>query len=140
MVGEGAFQTGGPPWFNPTFSYLGRRMDKTDGAKEKRRPLEVFEKVWSQALMAVSTAEEEASKVGARMAEAAGWSQEELKRQVRELTERLATQRRAIEERVEDGVKGALTSLRVPRRDALAGIAARLDAVSRRIEALERAR
>lgn len=115
-------------------------MDKTDGAKEKRRPLEVFEKVWSQALMAVSTAEEEASKVGARMAEAAGWSQEELKRQVRELTERLATQRRAIEERVEDGVKGALTSLRVPRRDALAGIAARLDAVSRRIEALERAR
>jgi len=115
-------------------------MDKPEGAKEKRGPLEVFEKVWSQALVAVSTAEEEASKVGARMAEAAGWSQDELKRQVRELTDRLASQRRALETNVEEGVKGALAKLRVPRRDEVASIASRLDAVSRRIESLEKGR
>lgn len=115
-------------------------MDKTEGAKEKRGPLEVFEKVWSQALVAVSTAEDEAAKVGARMAEAAGWSPDELKRQVRELTERLASQRRSLETSVEEGVKGALAKLRVPRRDELADVAARLDAVARRIESLEKGR
>jgi polyhydroxyalkanoate synthesis regulator phasin len=127
--------------YRRTFSYLGGHgMDKTEGAKEKRGPLEVFEKVWSQALVAVSTAEDEAAKVGARMAEAAGWSPDELKRQVRELTLRLSHQRRSLETGVEDGVKGALAKLRVPRRDDLAGITSRLDAVSRRIDALEKGR
>ncbi|MHB8876085.1 MAG: phasin family protein [Myxococcaceae bacterium] len=116
------------------------RMDKNEGSKEKRRPLEVFEKIWSQALVAVSTAEDEAAKVSARMAEVAGWSQDEVKRQVRELTERLQAQRRTLETNVEEGVKGALSKLRVPRREELASIGARLEAISRRIEALERDR
>jgi polyhydroxyalkanoate synthesis regulator phasin len=91
-------------------------------------------------MVAVSTAEDEASKVGARMAEVAGWSQDEVKRQVRELTERLLAQRRALEVNVEEGVKGALAKLRLPRREELMAIGDRLEAANRRIEALERDR
>ncbi len=112
-------------------------MDKNDGGKEKRRPLEVFERIWSQALVAVTSAEDEASKVGARMADVAGWSQEELKRHVRDMAERLATQRKALEANVEEGVRGTLARLKVPRREEMSALGARLEAVARRIAELE---
>ncbi len=113
-------------------------MEKNEAAKEKRALPEVFEKVWSQALLAVSTAEEEAAKVANKLSEFAGWSQEEAKRQVRELTERLTTQRKDLERNVEDGVKRAVARLRLPRREELQAFEDRLDRLSQRVEALTR--
>src|SRR5260221_4006112 len=63
------------------------RMDKPD-------PKTAFEKVWGQALLAVSTAEEEAGKALGKVAEVYGWSQDEVKRHVREFADKLASQRR----------------------------------------------
>ena len=99
-----------------------------------------FERAWSQALLAVSTAEEEAAKLVARVSEAAGWTQDEVKRQVRELTDRLTHQRKELERGVEEGVKKALLRVKVPRREDLAGIEARLDQLSKRIDALKETR
>jgi polyhydroxyalkanoate synthesis regulator phasin len=111
-------------------------MEKNEAAKEKRALPEVFEKVWSHALLAVSTAEEEAAKVVSRLTEFAGWSQEETKRQVRELAERLTAQRKDLERNVEDGVKRAVGRLRLPRREELQAFEERLNQLSQRVEAL----
>jgi polyhydroxyalkanoate synthesis regulator phasin len=110
-----------------------------DGTKETRKsPGEVFERIWGQALLAVSAAEEEAARALQRASEAAGWSQEEARRQVREFAERLVGQRRDLERNVEEGVKGALTRLRVPRREELSEVQSRLDRLLARVEGLER--
>ena len=54
---------------------------------EKPDAKTVFDRVWGQALLAVSTAEDEASKVLGRVAKVAGWSQDEAERHVREFAE-----------------------------------------------------
>lgn len=109
---------------------------KPEPAKDKKGLAEVFEKVWGQALLAVSSVEEEAQKVAQRLAETAGWSQEEVRRQVRELTVRLAGQRRDLERNVEEGVKRAVSRLKVPRREELQAFEERLNRISQRIDAL----
>ena len=106
-------------------------MDKPD-------PKTAFEKVWAQALLAVNTAEDEAAKVVARAQELFGWSQEEVKRRAGELTERLAAQRKQLENSVDHYTSRALAQLHVPRRAELAELAARLDKVASRIDALEK--
>ena len=105
---------------------------------EKRTLGEIFEHLWSQALVAVSAAEDEVSKAVGRLAEVAGWSQEEARRQVRELSERLVAQRRELNRVVEEGVKKALVRVKVPRRDELLDFGRRLDRLAERIRALER--
>ncbi len=105
---------------------------------EKRTLSEIFEHLWSQALVAVSAAEDEVSKAVQKLAEAAGWSQEEARRQVRELSERLVVQRRELNRAVEEGVKKALARVKVPRRDELQDFGRRLDRLAERIRALER--
>lgn len=99
---------------------------------------EIFQQFWSQALGAVSNAEEEVSKVIARLQEGLGWSQEEAVRQVRELSERLTGQRRDVERRMEDAVKQSLLRLRVPRREEVAELSARVEALAKRVESLTR--
>ncbi|MFZ5469271.1 MAG: phasin family protein [Myxococcota bacterium] len=116
------------------------KVEKNDGTKERRQATDLFERVWSQALTAVSTAEDEASKVVARLGEVAGWSQEEAKRHVRELSERLAAQRKDLERNLEEGVKRALQALRLPRREEVSQLNARLDQLARRIDALSGAK
>jgi poly(hydroxyalkanoate) granule-associated protein len=111
-------------------------MDKPEGSKEKWGLGDTFERVWSQALLAVSAAEDEASKVAHRVAEVAGWSQEEVKRQVRELTDRLVSQRREMEKALEDGVKRTLVKLKVPRREEIQAVQERLEKLAQRIEEL----
>jgi polyhydroxyalkanoate synthesis regulator phasin len=111
-----------------------------DSPKEKKSPGEVFERLWSQALLAVNTAEEEATRTLQRAAEVAGWSQEEVRRQVRDFTERLAGQRREMERNVEEGVKGALSRVRLPRREDLLEAHARVEKLAERIAALEQER
>jgi len=111
-------------------------LEKTDGAREKRPFAEQLERLWGQALMTVSLAEDEAAKAVHRVAEMAGWSQDEVKRHVRELSERLVSQRHEFERSVEEGVKRALQRLQVPRREEMAAFEERLSRAAARIDEL----
>lgn len=111
-------------------------MDKPEAPREKHPVAEAFERVWSQALLAVSTAEEETNRTLQRVASAAGWSQEEVKRHAREFTERLAVHRKGLEHSVEEAVRGRLARLKVPRREELQEFEARLARLAERIETL----
>ena len=55
-----------------------------------------------------------------------------------ELTERLAAQRKELEQGLDERVRGALQRLRVPRRDEVQALTARVDRVTERLEKLER--
>jgi hypothetical protein len=111
-----------------------------EGSRDKKPLTDYFEKVWSQALLAVSAAEDEVGKVVHRVTEVAGASQDEVKRQVREFKDRLVQQRKDLEKGVEDGVKGALLKVRLPKREDLAPLEDRLNKVAQRIEELTRKR
>lgn len=104
----------------------------------EKKPLELFQQVWSQALVAVTGAEEEAARLLGRIQGLAGWSQDEARRQVREFTDRLTGQRRDVEKRVEDAVRQSVARVRVPRREELAQLNSRLDALARRVENLSK--
>lgn len=93
--------------------------------------MEFFQQIWSQALTTVHGAEEEAQKLLSRIQ---GVSQEE----ARKLSERLAGQRKDLERRVEEVVKTSVARLRVPRREEVAQLNARLDALSKRLEGLSK--
>lgn len=108
-------------------------MEK-DPTKEKRSFGEHFERLWGQALLAVSNAEDEALKVVQRLAESAGWSPEEMRLRARELGERLKTQRKDLERTVDEAVRGTLVRLKVPRREQLQDVSARLDRLAERID------
>jgi hypothetical protein len=110
-------------------------MDKLE-TPQKHSLVETFERVWSQALLAVSTAEEEVARSVQRVAEVAGWSQEEMLRQAKMLTERLTGQRKDLEHNVEEGVRRALLHFKIPRRDEIQDIEARLVRLAERIDAL----
>jgi polyhydroxyalkanoate synthesis regulator phasin len=113
-------------------------MDKPEAPREKHPVAEAFERVWSHALLAVTTAEEEVNRNLQRVAATAGWSQEEVKRLAREFTERLVGHRRELEHSVEVAVRGALAKLKVPRREELQEFEARLERLAERIDALGR--
>ena len=91
--------------------------------------MEFFHQIWSQALTTVPHTEEEAQKLLGRLQ---GMSQEE----GRKLSERLAAQRKDLERRVEDVVKASVARLKVPRKDEVAQLNARLDALTKRLEGL----
>lgn len=105
-------------------------------AHDRRSIAEFFQQVWSQALVTVSGAEDEAAKLLARVQGMAGWSQDEVKKQVREYSERLTTQRRDMEKKVEDAVRVSLQRVRVPRKEEIAQLNSRLDTLNKRIEHL----
>lgn len=111
-------------------------MDKPEAPREKHTVTEAFERIWSQALLAVSTAEEEVNRTFQRVASTTGWSQEEVKRHAREFTERLVGHRKALEHSVEDAVRGAISRLKVPRREELQEFEARLTRLAERIDSL----
>lgn len=114
-------------------------MDQpTTPQKDRKSVAEFFQSLWTQALGTMSAADEEVQKLLGRMQQSTGWSPEEVLRQVREFSERLTTQRKDVEKRVEDAVRQSLLKLKVPRREELAGLSARLDALSKRIEALSK--
>jgi polyhydroxyalkanoate synthesis regulator phasin len=91
--------------------------------------MEFFQQIWSQALTTVAGAEEEAQKLLTRVQ---GVSQDE----ARKLSERLAGQRKDLERRVEDVVKTSVARMKVPRREEIAQLNTRLEALTRRVEAL----
>ena len=106
--------------------------------KEKKTLADALQTVWSQALLAVNSAETEASTLVTKLHNTATLSQEEVRKQVRELADRLTHQRRDIERRVEEGVRLTLQRVRVPRREEIAGLNARLDNLNRRIDGLSK--
>jgi len=106
--------------------------------KDKRPVLEALERMWAQAVTAMSSVEDEAARVVQKAQTVAGWSQDEVRRQVGELSERLAAQRQQLEQGLEERVRGALQRLRVPRRDEVQALSARVDRVAERLERLER--
>ena len=55
-----------------------------------------------------------------------------------DLAERLAAQRRELEQGLEERVRGALQRLRVPRREEVQALMTRVDRVAERVEKLER--
>ncbi len=96
----------------------------------------IFKEAWSNALSGVNAAEQEAEKVLQRIADAAGFSPEDVRRHAREFGERLTAQRRELEKTLDEGVKRAANRFRIPTRDDLEVLQKRLDAVSERVDAL----
>lgn len=101
---------------------------------------EMFREAWSQAIAGVSAAEQEAEKVIGRLADAAGFSQEDVKRHAREFGERLTAQRRDIERAIDDAVRRAAGRFRVPSRSDVEALQRRVDAIATRIDALAKER
>lgn len=107
-------------------------------AAQKRPLIEAFERAWGQALTAVSNVEEEAQKVAQRIGEVAGWSQDEVKKHLRDFTDRLAQQRKDLERNLDEAVKRTVSRMRVPTRDELGQLEARLDRIARRVDELSK--
>jgi poly(hydroxyalkanoate) granule-associated protein len=101
---------------------------------------ELFRDAWSQALAGVNAAEQEAEKVFARLADAAGFTTEDVKRHARDFGERLASQRRELEKGIDDAVRRAASRFRIPSREDIEALRKRLDAIDARIDALAKDR
>jgi hypothetical protein len=100
-----------------------------------------FEEAWAQALVSVNAAEQEAEKVMARVAEAAGFSHDDVRRHAREFGERLRAQRSEIERTLDDAVRRFTSHLRlVPSSGELAELRKRVEEVAARLDSLERQR
>jgi polyhydroxyalkanoate synthesis regulator phasin len=99
---------------------------------------EMFKEAWSQALAGVNAAEAEAEKVLNKLADAAGFSTDDVKRHAREFGERLTAQRRDLEKAIDDAVRTAANRFRIPTKDDIASLQKRLDAITERVEALSR--
>jgi len=110
------------------------------GAKEKAGLADFFREAWSQALIKVSAAEDEAAKVLHRAGDLAGWKPEDAKRLAKEFSERLAVQRKEFEKSLDEGIHRAISRVKIPRRDDVEALVRRLDQVEARIEALRQKR
>jgi len=97
---------------------------------------ERFKEAWSHALAGINSAEQEAEKIFNRLADAAGFSPEDVRRHARDFGDRLQSQRKELEKAIDDGVKKAASRLRVPTKGDIESIEKRLDAISARIDAL----
>ena len=97
---------------------------------------EMFKDAWSTALTRVNAAEQEAEKVFSRLADAAGFSPEDVKRHAREFGERLTTQRKEIEKAIDDAVRRAANRFRIPTQEDLSAMQKRLDAIAARLDTL----
>jgi poly(hydroxyalkanoate) granule-associated protein len=96
----------------------------------------LFKEAWSNALAGVNAAEQEAEKVLSRIADAAGFSPEDVRRQAHEFGERLASQRREVERAVDDAVRRAASRFHIPSREDIDALQARLDSVAERVDRL----
>lgn len=99
---------------------------------------EMFKEAWSSALAGVNAAEAEAEKVLGKLADAAGFSPDDVKRHAREFGERLTTQRRDLEKAIDEAVKRTANRFRIPTHADLEALQKRVDEVSSRIEALSK--
>jgi len=101
---------------------------------------EMFKEAWSSALAGVNAAEQEAEKVIGKLADAAGFSPEDVRRHAREFGERLTSQRRELEKAIDDAVRRAANRFRIPTQTDIEALQKRVDAVAQRVEALAKER
>jgi len=101
---------------------------------------EMFKEAWSSALAGVNAAEQEAEKVLGKLADAAGFSPEDVRRHAREFGERLTSQRRELEKAIDDAVRRAANRFRIPTQTDIEALQKRVDAVAQRVEALAKER
>lgn len=101
---------------------------------------ELFKEAWSQALVGLNAAEAEAEKVLSRLAGAAGFTPEDVKRHAREFGERLTSQRREVERAIEEAVRRAASRFKLPSRDEVEALRKRLDQVAERVDRLAKER
>jgi poly(hydroxyalkanoate) granule-associated protein len=97
---------------------------------------ETFKEAWSQALVGLNAAEQEAEKVIAKIADAAGFTPEDVRRHAREFGERLQTQRKEIEKTIDDAVKRATSRFKLPSREEIDALRQRVDAIAARVDAI----
>lgn len=97
---------------------------------------ETFKEAWSQALVGLNAAEQEAEKVMNKIADAAGFSPEEVRRHARDFAERLQNQRKEIEKTIDDAVKRAASRFKLPTREEIDALRHRVDAMAARVDAL----
>lgn len=100
----------------------------------------MFKDAWSQALLGLSAAEQEAEKVLGRIADAAGFTPEDVRRHAREFGQRLQTQRRDVERSIDEAVKKATSRLTFPSRQELETLRHRVDELTERLDALAKDR
>ncbi len=114
--------------------------EQTEQAAQEQRDRRVvvdwFKDAWSQALIAVNTAEEEAGRVLNKAGDLAGWGPEEVKRLSKEFAVRLASQRDQFEKSVEEVVARSLSRTKIPSREQIEALQHRIERVGARIEAL----
>ncbi len=101
---------------------------------------ETFKEAWSQALTGLNAAEQEAEKVLGKIADAAGFSADDVRRQAREFGERLQGQRRELERAIDEAVKRAASRFRLPSREEIEHLRERVESIAKRIEAMEQAK
>lgn len=102
----------------------------------ERQLQEMFKEAWSQALVGINTAEQEAEKVFARIADAAGFTPDDVKRHAREFGERLGAQRKEIERTIDDAVRRATVRFKLPTREEIDSLRQRVDSIAARVDAL----
>jgi polyhydroxyalkanoate synthesis regulator phasin len=97
---------------------------------------ETFKEAWSQALVGLNAAEQEAEKVMNKIADAAGFTPEDVRRHAREFGERLQVQRKEIERTIDDAVKRAASRFKLPTREEIDALRQRVEAISARVDAI----
>ena len=100
---------------------------------------ETFKDAWSQALVGLNAAEQEAEKVITKIADAAGFTPEDVRRHARDFGERLQIQRKEIEKAIDDAVKRATSRFKLPSREELDGLRQRVDAIAARVDEMAKA-
>jgi polyhydroxyalkanoate synthesis regulator phasin len=96
----------------------------------------MFKDAWSQAVAGVTAAEHEAEKVLGRIAGAAGIKPDEVKRQARDLQEKLQGRRKALEKVVDELVKKAAGRFLLPTKGEVAELRQRVEELSSRVDQL----
>jgi len=96
----------------------------------------LFKDAWSQALVGLNTAEQEAERVLGRIADAAGFTPEDVRKHAREFGDRLTQQRREVERSIDEAVKKAASRFRFPSQSEIVQLRERVEALSRQVEAL----
>jgi polyhydroxyalkanoate synthesis regulator phasin len=97
---------------------------------------QMFKEAWSNALAGVNAAEQEAEKVLNRIADAAGFSPDDVRRQAREFGERLTVQRRELEKTIDDAIRRTVNRFRIPSKEDLDVLQKRLDTIADKVDAL----
>jgi len=95
---------------------------------------EFIREAWGQALVAVSATEEEVQKIVGRVTNWVEMGPEEARRLGVELSDRLRRQRDELESSVETAVRKAVAPFRLPSREDLSALHARLTALEVRLD------